>query len=89
MAAFSRAILTMFASAAVTSAGPTVTCEAGDPGKCECEGSPIGPHTWAPPSYMYSTATSFWDLSEKMYGKDTPLANFKAKAAIVVNVASA
>lgn len=73
----------------VGAASDPVTCKSDDPETCTCGGAPIGPHTWSPPAWMGSTATSLWDLSAQMDGKEVPLAKYKAKAALIVNVASA
>lgn len=67
----------------------SVTCKQDDPATCMCDGAAIGPHTWSPPPWMQSDATSLWDLSAQMDGKEVPLAKYKAKAALIVNVASA
>jgi len=79
---------------AITSAGvdhrdPTVTCSPSDAQDCTCEGAPVGPTEWIAPEYLNNNASSLWDLSEKYYGEDVPLVKFRAKAAIVMNVASA
>jgi len=71
------------------SAGETVTCKPTDAASCMCDGKPIGPDTWKPPSWFSTNATSLWELSAKMNGEDVPLSKYKAKAALVVNVASA
>jgi len=38
---------------------------------------------------MQSSATSLWELTAQMDGEEVPLSKYKAKAALVVNVASA
>lgn len=80
------ALVGLFCGAA---SAPTVTCKSDDPESCMCEGAPIGRHTYSPPPWMESDAASLWDLTAKMDGKDVPLAKYKAKAALIVNVASA
>ena len=67
----------------------TVTCDARDPASCMCDGVPIGPSTWTPPSWLHSNKTSIYETTAFMKGSETPLAKFKAKATMVVNVASA
>lgn len=47
-----------------------------------------GPDSWRPPPWMKSDASSLWDLKASINGKQVNLSNYKAKAAIVVNVAS-
>ena len=71
------------------SAEPSITCDADDPGKCTCEGKPIGPSTWSPPAYRTSSSTSIYNTSALMKGVETPLSAYRYKAALVVNVASA
>lgn len=81
----------MFASlltAAVVS-GSSVTCDPDDPAKCMCDGVPIGPHTWTPPTWLHSNKTSIYQTDALMNGKQTPLSQYKAKATLVLNVASA
>mmetsp|Transcript_40196 Transcript_40196/g.72220 ORF Transcript_40196/g.72220 Transcript_40196/m.72220 type:complete len:92 (+) Transcript_40196:1-276(+) len=70
-------------------AAETVTCRSDDPESCSCDGKPIGPHTWSPPSWMQSNASSLWDLTAQIDGEEVPLSKYRAKAALVVNVASA
>lgn len=88
MSCLSRAVRAVFLGAAVAGAS-SIACDAHDAARCECDGKPLGPDTWTPPPWMSSNASSLWDVTEMMDGKATPLANFKAKAALVVNVASA
>jgi hypothetical protein len=74
---------------ALVAPGPTITCDPSDAGNCKCDGTPIGPSTWTPPKWLHTTKTSVFDTSAAMNGVSTPIAKFRAKAAIVVNVASA
>lgn len=80
------ALLTVATAARV---GSSVTCDPSDPAKCMCDGVPIGPDTWTPPSWLESNKTSIYETSAAMGGVLTPLSKYKAKATIVVNVASA
>lgn len=66
-----------------------ITCSKDDPETCLCDGVPIGPHTYSQPTWMQNNATSLWDLAAQMHGEEVPLANYRAKAALIVNVASA
>ena len=68
---------------------PQVTCDPGEPGKCMCGGKPIGPKTWSPPSWLKSNHTSIYDTSAYMNGELKSLSVYKAKASMLVNVASA
>ena len=66
-----------------------ITCDPADPAKCVCDGKPIGPHTWTPPSWLVSPHKSIYNTSAMYKGSTVPLSQFKAKATLVVNVASA
>jgi len=66
-----------------------ITCDPADPAKCMCDGSPIGPDTWSPPSWLVSNKTSIFDTSAPFNGHMTPLSKFRAKATLLINVASA
>ena len=82
----------MLVAALLSSARATnsvVTCSPSNPADCMCDGAPIGPATWTPPSWLVSNKTSIFETSVMMEGKETPLANYQAKATMVVNVASA
>ena len=81
----------MIAAALISTlaAGSVVTCDPSDPAKCMCDGVPIGPHTWTPPSWLKSNATSIYDTTALMDGTVTPLSKYRAKATLVINVASA
>ena len=54
-----------------------------------CNGVPIGPHTWKAPSWLESNKTSIYETSAFYAGEEVPLYKYKAKATLVVNVASA
>lgn len=71
------------------SASPTVTCDPNDPAKCSCNGVPIGPHTWTPPTWLVTNKTSIYQTSAYLKGALTPLSTLRAKATLMVNVASA
>ena len=70
-------------------ADPTVTCQPQSSGNCVCEGKPIGPDTYVAPAWMTPPDTGIYNTSALIGGVLTPLARYRAKAAIVVNVASA
>lgn len=74
---------------AFASSSPAITCEPNDPAKCSCDGVPIGPHTWKPPTWLVSNKTSLYDTSAPLAGIETPLSKFPAKATMLINVASA
>ena len=76
--------------AALTTASlPTISCDPSDAGKCMCDGAPIGPTTWVPPAWLVSKHRSIYDTYAYQDSVRVPLSNFKAKAAMVINVASA
>lgn len=77
------------AMAALSAPPPTITCDPNDPAKCDCDGEPIGPHTWTPPGWLISNKTSLYETSAMYDGVLTQLSKFKAKATMLVNVASA
>ena len=57
---------------------------------CECEGLPIGPgKAFTPPEWARSSLTSIYDASAPLNGEQVPLSRYRAKATLVVNVASA
>ena len=66
-----------------------ITCNPSDPGDCKCEGLPIGPSTFTPPAYSVSNHTSIYATHAPMEGVMVPLSRYRARAALVVNVASA
>ena len=68
---------------------PAITCNPSDAGDCTCEGRPIGPSTFSAPAYTHSNHTSIYDTFAPMEGAMVPLSRYRARAAIVVNVASA
>jgi len=79
----------LLACLAPFSLSSTVTCDPQDPAKCMCNGVPIGPHTWKAPSWLESNKTSIYETSAFYAGEEVPLYKYKAKATLVVNVASA
>ena len=66
-----------------------ITCVPGDPGRCTCKGTPIGPSTYTAPSWLVSNSTSIYTTSAPLFGKETDLSHFRANASMIVNVASA
>jgi hypothetical protein len=58
------------------------------PDGCTCGGHKIGPQSAAPPSWFLTDLSSMYETSAKLSGKDVPLSNYRAKATLVVNVAS-
>ena len=54
-----------------------------------CDGIPIGPDTWTPPPWLTSNKTSIYQTDAMMDGILTLLYKYKAKASLVLNVASA
>lgn len=80
----------MIAAGVFASVGdPMITCDPGNPAKCSCDGVPIGPATWSPPSWLKSSHTSIYDTYATIKGVNTSLANYRANATMLVNVASA
>ena len=77
MAAFSTLLL------AAATAASTVECDPTDPAKCTCDGVPIGPHTWKPPSWLVSNKTSIFDTSALLNGKLTPLSTLATLRGLV------
>ena len=82
-------MLYVVGSVLAAAASPSVTCDPNDQAKCMCNGIPIGPHTWKPPSWLISNKTSLYDTEALLDGALTSLSQFKAKATMLVNVASA
>ena len=79
----------LLAPSAGTRVAPTITCDPKDPEKCECNGTPIRPHTWKPPAWLVTNFTSIYETSAPIFGKNASLSNYRAKATLVMNVASA
>lgn len=76
------------ASISEAGAAPIITCSATDSDNCTCGGKPIGHSVYVPPAWLGSTKGSIYDTSAKVGRKETSLANYKAKVAMIVNVAS-
>jgi len=68
---------------------PLVTCQPTDADSCDCDGEPVGNHAFTPPSWWSTPLTSIYQATALMGGTAVSLAKYKAKATIVVNVASA
>lgn len=88
-------LVTLQLAAALRVSGPgAVTCDAG---LCKCEGREFGPGKTG--DFVHDDQTqdgeydknikSFWDFNAVYHGKEVPMASFKSKLALVVNVASA
>ena len=57
---------------------------------CQCEGLPIGPgRAFTPPEWIKSMMNSLYDGHAPLDGVQVPLSRYRAKATLVVNVASA
>jgi hypothetical protein len=69
----------------LTEADSKVSC---GPDGCTCGGDKIGPQTAIPPSWFLTDLHSMYETSAMLAGKDLPLSNYRAKATLVVNVAS-
>mmetsp|Transcript_11569 Transcript_11569/g.42314 ORF Transcript_11569/g.42314 Transcript_11569/m.42314 type:complete len:147 (-) Transcript_11569:1544-1984(-) len=74
---------------ALSASEPEVVCEPEDNQACTCEDQSIGRSTFVSPPWRTPNVTSFWDLTASLGGRDLPLRDFRAKAALVVNIASA
>jgi len=68
---------------------PVVVCDPKIPDKCMCDGQPIGHSTWAPPAWLMPKGSSIYDMTATLGGSKVPLSTYKAKVAMVANVASA
>lgn len=68
---------------------PVITCNPEDPEDCTCDGVPIGHSTYTEPAWLDTGIKSIYETSALMYGKSTPLSNYRAPATLVTNVASA
>ena len=76
-------------SGAVQADGLSVSCDPTDAAKCRCsDGEPIGPHTWTEPAYMKGPK-SIYNTTVLMEGAYVPLSKYRAKATLIINVASA
>ena len=62
--------------------GPTL-------GTCHCEGIPIGPGKATAPDWAKTTLSSMYDAHATLNGEPVPLSRYRAKATLIVNVASA
>jgi len=72
---------------AVGSAGADLAVRCGTDG-CACGGVNIGPKTAVPPSWFLTDLTSMYQTSAQLAGYSAPLVGYKARATLVVNVAS-
>lgn len=81
------AVLLAMASGSATPS--KITCDPSDPASCMCDGNPIGPDTWTPPSWLVSNKTSIFETSAPLRGEMTPLSKYATKATLLINVASA
>jgi len=68
---------------------PPVKCAADDYDKCDCGGEPVGAHAQAPPTWWTPPLTSMYQATAPLGGVEVSLSQYKAKATVVVNVASA